>query len=282
MRVALLTLALLTTANASAPLPSGESQEADQQAAPAQRSTDTRKAAETVASAIRETIKDSGCKDGSDLRDSELCAQWKAVDAARDAATYAWWTLLVSAVGTGLLVWTLRETRANARRELRAYVSVRVISTEIEVVPSKELRFKQQTVAHNGGSTPAYDFVSFGHITAGPHDRISKELAKVIPIQKAALEGGSVIHAGEDLPMISDKVSTLPISALDAVLNGAVDFYLFGTVSYRDTFGTRRRTDYCYVLNSESFRDSYIETMSNPGKLIQVIWKLAHFHNCAT
>jgi hypothetical protein len=51
--------------------------------------------------------KDEGCKAGKEDRKSELCAQWKAADAANDAAKWAWLQLGLSALGVLGLVITL-------------------------------------------------------------------------------------------------------------------------------------------------------------------------------
>jgi hypothetical protein len=64
------------------------------------------------------------CKAGEDKRFSDLCAQWKAADASKNAADYSFWTIIVSSVGTGLLIWTLWETRETSRRENAAVESV--------------------------------------------------------------------------------------------------------------------------------------------------------------
>lgn len=43
--------------------------------------------------------RDQGCKPGRDDRKSDLCAQWKAADAASNAAQWAWWQLVAGVVG---------------------------------------------------------------------------------------------------------------------------------------------------------------------------------------
>lgn len=51
---------------------------------------------------------DQGCEPGRDERKSDLCAQWKAADAASNAAQWAWWQIILSAlgvVGLGLTLW---------------------------------------------------------------------------------------------------------------------------------------------------------------------------------
>lgn len=59
-----------------------------------------------IASAIEKqpiaTTPDGGCKPGQDDRQSDLCAQWKAADAAAEAAKWSLWMLWIS--GFGLIV----------------------------------------------------------------------------------------------------------------------------------------------------------------------------------
>jgi len=64
---------------------------------------------EEIASSLREANKPSDltrpCRAGDDNRDSDLCAQWKAADAARSAANAAWlFGLLATLVGSATLV----------------------------------------------------------------------------------------------------------------------------------------------------------------------------------
>ena len=61
---------------------------------------------ERIASAIQELPKgvapDPGCPDGAEDRNSDLCAQWKAADAAADSALWSWWMMLASFLGLGI------------------------------------------------------------------------------------------------------------------------------------------------------------------------------------
>lgn len=243
-------------------------------------------AANSVASAIREAAKpaekDGGCTQGHDKRESDLCAQWKAADAARDAAEYGFWALFVSTVGTVLLVWTLWETRANARRELRAYVSVKVNGTSMTIIPGKGIAFAPDALTHNGGSTPAYDIVSFANVIALPPEAASRYLARSLPIEQKALSGGSVLHAGSDLPVEFKLKIMIPMNEIDEVLNGQRSLYIYGTTAYLDTFNVRRRTDFCFTLGPDRFRESYIATQVEMNQPIEVIWTIAAFHNTAT
>lgn len=251
-----------------------------------QRGPGTKQATETTAGAIRETLqpaeKDRGCQNGKKDRNSDLCAQWTAADAASDASQYALWSLLVSGVGTGLLIWTLWETRANARRELRAYISVKMEETNLTEVKDVGFRFDQNGLAHNGGSTPAYDCVNYAHLLVASHEVAALQLAKPLPISSVALNGGSVIHSGEDLPVEFRRNRMIPLDQIDSILNGKSNLYMYGVSSYRDAFGVRRRTDYCFMLSSESFRDIYVNRLKKSGERYLVKWTIADFHNSAT
>lgn len=260
------------------------------QKSPAPDKTDSaaqiHEASRAIVSAIRDTDKpaehDGGCEKGDEKRESDLCAQWKAADAAADAATYAFWGLIGTAIGTGLLVWTLAETRANSRRELRAYLSVRTSATHITVLPGKGFQFESEAIVHNGGSTPGYACVSFANVIAAPPEAAEGYLRKALPIEKSSLNGGSVVHSGEDLPTEFNREMIIAMNEIDDVLNGTRWLFLYGVTSYLDTFGVRRRTDFCFSLPPERFRDAHLRAQNSPGDPIEVKWKLANFHNTAT
>lgn len=80
----------------------GKESNGDQRAAPNDRNAQF----ERIASAIEELPKseapDRGCRPGQDDRQSDLCAQWKAADAATESARWTLWTLI--ATGFGLVI----------------------------------------------------------------------------------------------------------------------------------------------------------------------------------
>ena len=55
------------------------------------------------------------CPPGQRDRTSDLCAQWEAASAARDSANWAFWTLILTIVGTLGLLATLFYTRSAVR-----------------------------------------------------------------------------------------------------------------------------------------------------------------------
>ena len=56
-------------------------------------------------------VHDRPCQKGSDNRESDLCAQWKAADAASQAAWWAMIATFVTALGTIGLFWQIKLTR---------------------------------------------------------------------------------------------------------------------------------------------------------------------------
>ena len=56
-------------------------------------------------------VHERACQKGSDNRESDLCAQWKAADAASEAAWWAMIATFVTALGTFGLFWQIKLTR---------------------------------------------------------------------------------------------------------------------------------------------------------------------------
>jgi hypothetical protein len=128
-------------------------------------------AAENVTAANDETAEsaerlkyEAQCDPGDDKRYSDLCAQWKAADAAVDSA---WWAARATWVGavSGVLVlialgfafeanWISRDT---AKRQLRAYVVARGIRLQVFEVGKP---IKARITFFNCGQTPALELRS--------------------------------------------------------------------------------------------------------------------------
>lgn len=153
---------------------------------------------ERIASAIEKqpiaAAPDSGCQPGQDNRQSDLCAQWKAADAATESANWTLWTLIATgfglAIGGGTLfaAWRAahwakkaadhtetgataaidaakesREANAIAREALvaggRAWLKVdAAILGTLEITGDPpEVRASIDLIITNVGSTPATD-----------------------------------------------------------------------------------------------------------------------------
>jgi hypothetical protein len=204
--------------------------------------SDTDHAADTIASAIRETVEsakeDGGCQDRKDKRNSDLCAQWKAADSARDAADYAFFSLLIGIAGAGLLIWTLCETRQTTRRQLRAYLAVKPMGINVLIGSHRAIG---QVVLENAGATPAFNVFLEVRMAFGDKDR-SDFYVSVDP-----REIDRTLHPGAPMPMGSGDYLTL------SKVNGAGKFiYVWGVAYYSDTFRRRRWTRFCHRYNTGS------------------------------
>jgi len=238
--------------------------------AKAQGVTDALQAAATVASAIRETIQpvesDEGCDHGQDRRNSDLCAQWKAADAARDAADYAWWALLIGTIGTGAVALTLYYTRkavlaaelatsdaeralavaaqnaaaatklaaaaeATAERQLRAYLSVQAITLDED---EWDQHRRLITIdMKNAGQTPA-DLTSVHLMVTWGYNEGSSELIQHTSKHSIRCHRGTPIQ----MPFgFSTDVGELENPGMLTVV---------GRVEYLDVFGKPRKEPFSF------------------------------------
>jgi hypothetical protein len=212
------------------------------------------KAANTAATAIFNNVdvsQDAGCPDGNDARQSALCAQWEAADAARDAASYAFWSLIVGFVGTGFLVWTLAQTKQTAVREQRAYVRVDPAPGGV-VQPGRRVCIPLNIT--NYGATPATEVATQSSIVVrevGWH--WSKEATK--DETHASDRPRITLHPQSPYLTTVEMTETLPRSAYDSVLAGKSVVFAKGKVMYRDVFRRRRETTFELEFHAEDKGD---------------------------
>jgi hypothetical protein len=220
-----------------------------QQAEQAGSTQQTEPPAEIIASAIRDTIiapdEDRGCREGDDRGESDLCAQWKAADAARDAANYTWWGLLVGIAGTGLLLFTLAETRKIAQREQRAYVVIRVSgAVDFLSLENGSVRFRYE----NYGSTPALQVTSTTAYFIGPIPL----LVEPAPEKWQTCGNGTVLHPREEddfgllVQLTDDEIAQV------STKNELAQLYVVARTTYRDVFGRGHVEQICAAIRYQS------------------------------
>jgi hypothetical protein len=156
---------------AAAPTPRDRTQEqANQSAAKIGHSLDSIAAAQNkIAKATNTGEYEKPCRDGQPNYDSDLCAQWYAASAARDAANWAAWSFYVGIVGAlGIIIalgltwhsnWIARDT---AKRQLRAYLAVKSAGPVL-VRTNSDLVVEIGLV--NTGQTPAMHVDGFWNIS---------------------------------------------------------------------------------------------------------------------
>lgn len=238
--------------------------------------SDIEQSLSTIANAQAEAVEQAKpgeyqrpCSREQDNRASDLCAQWQAAVAARDAAKWAYWSFLLGIAGTLGLLATLYYTREavriagaatkdadtalaiaarnadaaaaqvrvsedTANRQLRAYVQisrVEVKNFSVGSRPTYTAHFK------NTGQTPAYDFecgVAAVDLRGAEPDNFRPRFPAYPFGSRFALSPGE--------PYQVDVRPNEPI--LDAHMlafqNGMFHPMIFGVYRYRDAFKRRR------------------------------------------
>lgn len=206
----------------------------------------------TIIQVAKTTEKDGGCQEGKDKRDSDLCAQWKAADAAADAAQYALWTLLISSLGTGLLVWTLWETRQTSRRELRAYISVHPCG--INASEDNLVRAPLEFV--NNGQTPAYDLKWFSAVVVhegSPDNFVPDYSGKFKILQR---ESDAAFGAKVNMFVYRFFEYELCKPHLESIFTKRSCIIHYGFIDYRDIFKKNRRTYFAFYHSGADLSDA--------------------------
>lgn len=189
------------------------------------------------------------CEQGDDKRYSDLCAQWKAADAAADSA---WWAAVsgyATAISTILVLialyfafrsnWIARDT---AKRQLRAYISVEpqgVYERDDNGFVTVPILFK------NAGQTPAYHVTiqSWFQLCDDPLSfdpyEATKEVGAFDPTEITVAPGDEQCLFAR-LPFSPTKPNMLAISEKRCAI------IHYGMVLYQDAFEAWRTTEFAH------------------------------------
>lgn len=194
---------------------------------------------------------DGGCKSGVDIRSSDLCAQWKAADAAADSAFWsaaASVASVISVVGVlaalGLALQSNNIARVTAKRQLRAYVSVSKVYCSQYFV---DLPLKTQMTFVNTGQTPALD-VALIYAVAFRYD-VNSIGFEIFPESDAVSR--SVWGPGVTNGIEFENPDPLDMHDSTLVTEGGGAIYAWGICYYSDIFGERHQTEFRYALGGK-------------------------------
>ena len=190
------------------------------------------------------------CQPGDDQRNSDLCAQWKAADAAADSAWWAARGTWISGI-SGLLVilaiglafqsnWIARDT---AKRQLRAYLNITSLNgNPFGVGTTVAAHF---TVT-NSGQTPAHDVITNVSLCKrmNPVDLNSLVLE---PLETSASK--LVVAAGQPIFSFAEIAATSK-AEFDAFHAGQSSYFVYGHIQYRDVFGEKWVTLFRHSLKA--------------------------------
>lgn len=235
-----------------------------------------------IASSLREVNKpsdlDQPCEQGEDQRASDLCAQWKAADAASSAASATW---LFGALGTLIGGLTLGaaaaaayfarkaavETEKGANAALEAVKETREANKIAERNAQRGMRpylwpeaawfdidENEAITAHvhikNYGQTPAINSRGWIHTWIAPY-----------PLEDALPEPGAgevemasvVIGSGQHSEFRHPRMQQITPHSLQAIRDETAALYVYGHGTYLDTFGKGHFFRYIYLANGNGF-----------------------------
>ena len=206
---------------------------------------------------VKQQVTDPGyyttdCQRPKDHDGADLCQQIRQAQAGEDAV---WWARfqtylgifgIVGVLGTILYSHlTLRHSSLTTRRQLRAYVSV-AIGQSFNQGGKARLRFEFRPTITNNGQTPAYRLQVASDIRILPNP-----LPDDADLSLTTHGPGSVITLGAQQNIYTPVImkGRLSLAELREVYKGDKRrLYVFGRVTYEDTFGDSHTTHYCFWI----------------------------------
>jgi hypothetical protein len=174
---------------------------------------------------------DRECEPGQDQRNSDLCAQWKAADAAADSARWAAWGTWISGISGLLVLLALflafqsnRIARDTAKRDSRAYIKLVLEKEKLTIAAGAPVRIR--FLAVNYGKTPA------------------KNCEFKSGTKKA------VVHPGCDYNCEILSENVLRPEQMAAIEDGTHKLIARGTYFYADVFGEEHMTQLALVIEA--------------------------------
>lgn len=210
--------------------------------------------------------------------DADLCAQWAAVEQVAESnrltslnVRLGIFVALLTALGTGLVIWTFKETRDTSRRELRAYIFPELVGC-YEITETTKNRIGRETTRKTGivgaglaiknsGQTPAY---KVRHITDVCVCKISEEAILKIDARNVSgfdspMPPGGVLHKNL-------KMSAAPSPEQIAGLkSGNYAIYVYGRIEYQDAFERSRFTEYKFAWAGWPIPDNMMMNYTQSG-----------------
>ncbi|WP_397605159.1 hypothetical protein [Sphingorhabdus sp.] len=224
---AIIGLALVGAGKPPQPSAKAEQQEANGYVGQSSPSMATSKS-ETI-EPINSAKKHQPCGNGRYTSDDDLCAQWKAADAARDAANWARWQLGISAAGLLALIVSLFFTRralVAADNTNKAFIRAEagILVPSIEFFGGGLWADSFKIKMHNVGRTPVTIVHYQLHLD---NDNIGHQME--IPLHADEHQLGIMIDAGKPFILPYNDMSQCP--EVIRMVGGAIYSDMFGRIS---------------------------------------------------
>lgn len=213
------------------------------------------------------------CLPNQDNRKSDLCAQWKAADAAAESAEWSRYAALIGAM-SGLFVLIAlyftfqsnRIARQSAERQLRAYLMVDGLSATWEgSIKDGERFLVLRPHFKNAGPTPA---LSAKFVCGRATNSLPINLA-----QEAWDFGDSTTIVGPGVGVDSPEIR-IPEAEAISILKGEATEFVYGVASYADVFGHERTTRFAWQISLLKSRDAELPDLPR--------WQCVGDYNSAT
>jgi hypothetical protein len=234
---------------------------------------------------VQRRITERPCEPGQDNRQSELCAQWKAADAATDAAYWAWASFWLGLAGTVGLIATLYYTRkavlaaeeatkdadkaleiaarnadaaaqqvtvaqSTARHQLRAYIGVAKVTLDVSSSNMIMDRITVTVALKNFGQTPARVH-TFLWLTI--HDEAKEfSVPEHVP-PREYLAPGATTEIVQRLSPPSDDSERLR--------NGQARLHAIARFEYEDIFGADHGHSISWISAGDNYRHRRFERL---------------------
>ena len=187
------------------------------------------------------------CENPQSNENSDLCAQWAAVDQVTESnrmaslnLRFAIVSLWATIIGTALLLWTLIETRKTSRSELRAYLFPDACNVLVGVKVYNKGQAISFIAIKNSGSTPAHKVRHWSEI------KIAAATNEGEMISPKSLDGShqSTIPPGGAITANRLTKAKVTRAEMAAIKNGSFFVFVYGAIEYLDVFDRPHRTDY--------------------------------------
>lgn len=214
----------------------------------------------------------SPCDNPKGREESDLCAQWRAAEAAQESALWTRLGFFLGIAGTIGLFWTLYYTReavkdtgdatvamreSNAitrdfsKRQIRAYVSLDLADISLKLIVGEP--YSINVVAINNGSTPATNVSFSNSLGAAPPDwQWDDEIAARSDTYL------TVLHS--QVPSNYAMATKFPITEdfIEAITEGHIIIHGRATCYYEDVFGDQHLTQIVIKIGKEQIEKGII------------------------
>jgi hypothetical protein len=201
------------------------------------------------------------CDHPKESRASEVCAQWKAADAAADSAQWAARSAWISGlsglfvlVALGFAFEANRIARDSAKRQLRAYVEMQ----PVKITPLERAKVATITATFiNTGQTPARNLRFVISWKTGPLQEDEKQLTPELTGRHSRGQLGS-----HQTRTITRELSGVTEARKKEIAAGKATIWVYGLIIYEDIFGHEWETPFRFLYRPAYLKERLINAQA--------------------